>query len=237
MTTQNIPIIFSTIIQTNRKPKILGDFDYIDISFNTICDISSNIIYDTSSNIIFYKLQYYELFLINCINNVYIVTKKDNYVYLFLLDLSSNQIPICKIGYTSDILNRTLSLKLHTNIQMLLLAIMPIKGQFQEKDLHIYLKIKCPYCIMDYKYPNGSNATELYKLHPVLIKELYSYIKYLELNNRNNLLIIQEETKQIEYIEKTKQIEYIEKTKQEQEKTKQLKLQLQILKLEIKNKK
>ena len=171
----NIPIIFSTITQTNRNPKILGDYDYIDISCNTISDISSNIIYDSSSNIIFYKLEYYKIFLINCINCVYIVTEKGNYAYLFLLDLSFNEIPICKIGYTSNILERTLLLKLHTKIQMLLLAIMPIKGQFQEKDLHIYLKIKCPYCIMDYKYPNGSNATELYKLHPVLIRVIFIY--------------------------------------------------------------
>ena len=121
---------------------------------------------------------------------------------------------------------------------MLLLAIMPIAGEFQEKNLHLYLKIKCPYCIMDYKYPNGTKAFELYKLHPILIKELYFYIKYLESINNNNLLIIQEKTKQIEYIEKTKQEEEKtkqeeEKTKQNKEKTKQLKLQLQILKLEI----
>ena len=108
---------------------------------------------------------------------------------------------------------------------------------------------------MNYKYPAGSNATELYKIHPNLIKELYFYIKHLELINKNNLLIKQEETKQIEYIEttkqeqektkqeqektkqeqeKTKQIEYIETTKQEQEKTKQLELQLKILKLQQK---
>ncbi len=110
---------------------------------------------------------------------------------------------------------------------------------------------------MDYKYPYGSNATELYKINPILLK-------YLDKININNLLIIQEETeyiettkqektkqteyidktkqeleyiektKQIEYIEKTKQIEYIEKTKQEQEKTKQLELQLKILKLQNK---
>ena len=255
MITSNMTIIFSDIIPNKREPKILGDYSYINISCNTLYDISSNIIYDASNNIIFYKLPYYESFLINCVNSVSIVTEKNNYAYLFLLDLLSNSIPICKIGYTSDILNRTISLKLHTNIKMLLLAIMPIKGQYQEKDLHIYLKIKCPYCIMDYKYPNGSNATELYKMHPILIKELYSYIKYLELNNRNNLLIIQEETKQIEYVEKTKQeqektkqlaIEYGEKTKQEQEKTKQieciektkqLEIQLQILKLENRKKK
>jgi len=87
----NIPIIFSTITQTNRNPKILGDYDYIDISCNTISDISSNIIYDSSSNIIFYKLEYYKLFLINCINCVSIVTEKGNYAYLFLLDLTKYQ--------------------------------------------------------------------------------------------------------------------------------------------------
>lgn len=94
---------------------------------------------------------------------------------------------------------------------------------------------------MDYKYPNGSNATELYKIHPILLKELYFYIKYLDKINKNNLLIIQEETKHIEYIETTKQTEYIEttkqeqeKTKQEQEKTKQLELQLKILRLQNK---
>ena len=142
---------------------------------------------------------------------------------------------------------------------MLLLSIMPVKDQFDEVSLHNYLKIKCPYCIMDYTYPNGSKATELYKIHPVLIKELYYYIKHLEILNNNNLLIIQEKTKQIEYVEtpkqeqeKTKQIEYVEKTKQieyvettkqieyvettkqEQEKTKQLELQLKILKLQNK---
>ncbi len=152
---------------------------------------------------------------------------------------------------------------------MLLLAIMPIQGEYQEKLLHNHLKIKCPYCIMNHKYPDGTNATELYKLHPNLIKEFYFYIKQLELDNKNKetkqLEYIektkleqektkqeqektkqeqektkqeqektkqeQEKTKQIEYIEKTKQIEYIEKTKQEQEKTKQLEIQLEILKI------
>ena len=85
---------------------------------------------------------------------------------------------------------------------------------------------------MDYKYPHESNATELYKIHPILLKELYFYIKYLDKINKNNLLIIQEETKQIEYIETTKQEQ--EKTKQEQEKTKQLELQLKILRLQNK---
>jgi hypothetical protein len=225
MTSINTPLIFSSIIPTTRQPKQLGDYQYIDISYNNLYDISNNIIYDIPSNIKFYKLPYYKLFLIDCINNVPIIIDKDNYVYLFLLDLEFNNIPICKIGYTSDILNRTISLKTHTNINMLLLAVISVKGQFQEKNLHTYLKIKCPYCIMNYKYPDGSNATELYKIHPVLIKELYYYLKHLELINKNNLLIIQEETKQIEYIEKTKQEQ--EKTKQieEQEKTKQIKEQ------------
>ena len=222
MTTINTSLIFNNIIPTTRQPKQLGDYDYIDISNNILYDISTNIIYDISNNIIFYKLPYYKIYLTDCVNYVPIITQKDNYVYLFLLDLVYNYIPICKIGYTSDILDRTISLKTHTNINMVLLAVISVKGQFQEKNLHTYLKIKCPYCIMDYKYPNGSNATELYKIHPVLLNEFYSYLKNLELINNNNLLIIQEKTKQIEYIEKTKQTEYIEKTKQEQEETKQI---------------
>jgi hypothetical protein len=241
MTSIKIPLQFSSIIPTARQPKQLGDYDYIDISYNTMYDISNNIIYDISNNMKFYKLSYYNQFLIACVNHVPIITQKDNYVYLFLLDLYFYNIPVCKIGFTSDVLDRTISLKCFSKIKMLLLAVIPVKGQFQETALHTYLKIKCPYCIMDYTYPNGTKATELYKLHPNLIKELYFYLKHLELINKNNLLIKQEETKQIKYMEETKQIKYMEetkqeqeKTKQEQEKTKQLELQLKILKLQQK---
>ena len=216
---KNIPTIFNNIIATNRQPKELGDYDYIDISYNTLYDLSSNIIYDISNNIKFYNINYYYPFLINCVNYVPIITEKGNYIYLFLVNLLFNNIPICKIGYTSDILERTITLKKHSKIEMKLLAIMPIKGEFQEIILHSHLKIKYNYCIMDYKYPNGSNATELYKFHPLLISELYNFVKHLENINKNTLLIKQEETKQIEYIETTKQEQ--EKTKQEQEKTKQ----------------
>ena len=241
MTSNDKIIVFNDIVPDNRKPKEFGDYNYIDISCNKLYDISHNIVYDISNNITFYKLNYYKKYLIDCVNYVSITEDKDNYIYLFLLDLYHNNIPICKIGYTSDILHRTIKLKSYTNKNMLLLAIMPTKGEFQEKELHKYLKNKCSYCIMDYKYPNGTNATELYKVHPILLNELYNYMKNLDKINNNNILILQEKTKQIEYVEKTKQeqektkqIECIEKTKQEQEKTKQLELQLKILK--IKNK-
>ena len=114
-----------------------------------------------------------------------------------------------------------------------MLCIIPVEGLFQETTLQDHLKIKCPYCIMDYTYPDKTKAREIYKLHPTLIHELYYYIKNLELHSKNVLLIKQEETKQIEYIEKTKQMQ--EKTKQMQEETTQLKLQLEILKLKLKN--
>lgn len=227
-----MPLTFSSIIPTARQPKQLGDYDYVDISYdlsaNIIYDISSYIVHDISNNMDFYNFSYYTLYFIKCVNYVSITTEKDNYVYLFLLDLTHIGIPICKVGYTSDTSNRSISLKKKTDISMILLAIMPImpiKGQFQEISMHNYLKIKCPYCIMDYRYPDNSKATELYKIHPNLIKEFYYYVKHLEKNNNQSLLIKQEETKQIEYIEttkqeqeKTKQTEYIEITKQEQEK-------------------
>ena len=139
MTSINMPLQFSNIMPTARQPKQLGDYNYIDISYNNLYDISNNIIYDISNNMKFYKLSYYNQFLITCVNYVPIVTQKDNYVYLFLLDLYFNNIPICKIGYTSDVLDRTISLKCSSKIKMLLLAVIPVKGQFQEISLHAYL--------------------------------------------------------------------------------------------------
>ncbi len=250
---------FNKIISTNRTPKNCGDYDYIlDISNNILYDISANIIYDKATNTIFYKLVYYKKFLLNCINNVSITTTKGNYIYLFLINELINNIPLCKIGFTSDEYDRTMSLCKKIKKSLKLLCIIPVIGQFQEKSLHNYLKLKCPYCIMEYKYPDGTIATEIYKLHPNLIHELYYYIKHIELLSKNDLLIKQEETKQLteqtkqieyiektkqteyiektkqtEYIEKTKQTEYIEKTKQEKEKTNQEKEKTKQLKLQL----
>ena len=64
MTSTNTPYIFSSIIPTARQPKQLGEYNYIDISYNTLYDISNNIIndisnntiYDISNNMTFYKL-------------------------------------------------------------------------------------------------------------------------------------------------------------------------------------
>jgi hypothetical protein len=47
---------FTSITSYNRTPKNLGDYDYIDISYNTLYDISNNIVNDKSNNKIFYKL-------------------------------------------------------------------------------------------------------------------------------------------------------------------------------------
>ena len=74
MTSKNQIVIFNNIISNNRKPKELGYYDYIDISKNTT----------------FYKLNYYKNYLFDCVNYISII--QDNYIYLFLLDLSHNNI-------------------------------------------------------------------------------------------------------------------------------------------------
>ncbi len=281
--------ILPLVISSERSPNEIGDFDYIiDISGNPIH-------YTIYNDIPYYTYDYYKKYFSNCIKYVSIVTDKNNYLYFYLLEkpddsslnisncqvsyssgldkrknalenqLLSLNIPNCKVGYSSglDIRKNTLEKKLLCKLTLLFVTI--INGEYQEKDLHNYLKNKCSYCIMDYKYSDGTKATEVYRLHPMLINELYNYVKYLDKQNKNKLLILQEntkleiektkqieyveKTKQIEYIEKTKQIEYIEKTKQDVEKTKQdiektkqdiektkqCKLELSILKLKLKH--
>jgi hypothetical protein len=243
---------FDNIIPTNRLPRELGDYDYIvDISSCIFYDSSNNIIYDVSNNITFYNHNYYINYFVMCINYVSIVTEKNNYLYLFLID-DNNSTPLCKIGYSCYMPDRHFQLKNKLKVDLLLLAVIPINGEFEEKELHKYLKLKCPYCIMNYIYPDKTKATEIYKIHLNLISELYYYTKNIIKINEQKLEIIKEETKQIEYQEKTKQIEYQEttkqieyqektkqieyqeKTKQEQEKTEQLRLELEILKLKLK---
>ncbi len=213
---------YKNIAPTLRSPKNFGDYAYlIDISSN--CDISSYIVYDPKYKMNFHNFKYYYNYFINCVNYVSITPDFGNYLYVFLMD-TSNNIPLCKIGYTYFVNNREKSLTSKLKLDLKLLCIMPVNGEYEEIKLHNYLKIKCPYCIMDYKYPNKTKAEEIYRIHPNLFHELYHYVKTLEKNNTNRLLLVQEKTKQVELTEKekTKQEQY--KTKQEQEKTKQVEL-------------
>ena len=237
MTTFTDILSYKNIAPTLRSPKDFGDYSYlIDISSN--CDISSYIVYDPTYKMKFYNFSYYYKYFINCVNYISITPDDGNYLYVFLMD-TSNNIPLCKIGYTYIVDNRKKDLACKLKLDLKLLCIMPINGEYEEKKLHKYLKIKCPYCIMNYIYPNNTKSDEIYKIHPNLFHELYHYIKTLEKTNDNRLLLVQEKTKQIELQEKektkqeqekTKQEQ--EKTKQEQEKTKQIELQLKILMLQ-----
>ena len=93
---------FDNIISTNRSPKKLGDYDYIlDISYNIFYDISNNIVYD-DKKIIFYKLAYYKNYLISCVNYVSIASYKGNFVYLYLINEYIKNIPLWKVGFTTD---------------------------------------------------------------------------------------------------------------------------------------
>jgi hypothetical protein len=136
-----------------------------------------------------------------------------------------NDLAIIKIGYTFNIINRYKSLCNDYKCNFILIGIKNINSESDEIMFHNYMKtLTNKYNI---KYNSKSNKTklELYKLDEEVINEF---------NNFKVVLIEQEKTKQIEYQEKTKQIEYQEKTKQEIEKTKQLKLELEILKLKNK---
>jgi hypothetical protein len=102
---------FNKIVPTNRTPKQFNNYEYIiDISSCIFYDCSNNIIYDASNNIIFYNHNYYKNYFIMCINNVSITTENDNYVYLFLLN-EKNNIPLCKIGYSYEPIERQTQLQ------------------------------------------------------------------------------------------------------------------------------
>ena len=176
-------------------------------------------------------------------------------MYMYIMTELYNDLAIIKIGYTFNIINRYKSLCNDYKCDFILIGIKNINSESDEIMFHNYMKtLTNKYNI---KYNSKSNQTkiELYKLDEEVINEFNNFkvvlieqektkqIEYQEKTKQE-----QEKTKQIEYqektkqeIEQTKQIEYqektkqeIEKTKQEIEKTKQLKLELEILKFKNK---
>ena len=197
-------------------------------------DISSNIYNDISNNIFYNPIV--KDYISNCLSNfAFNFPKEDgNYLYAFLLDKEENNKPLLKIGYTANITDRNISLKIALNCNLYLLYWKIIDGEYQEKEFHKFLQTK--YKNLHFLLKKKDKIyKEIYLFHPNIMDLCVMYefpIKNLLSieQEKTKQIELQEKTKQIELQEKTKQIETIERTKQEQEKTKQLIYQLKILK-------
>ena len=211
----------------------------VNINFNYIMDISSHI-YDISNNFIIknnYKFYSYNMcrkYFLHLINNIHACN--DSVIYMFLLR-RYNDIPLCKIGYTTDIVKRHEQLEKSIGCNLYLLLKSSIKNENCEKIIHKYIKSYYNILSMDFKFLEKTSSKEMYYFDPILIKIIDEHIRMFNSNDNNQILYkieiektkqIELQTKQIEYIEITKQLEHIETTNQETEKTKQLELQIKL---------
>jgi hypothetical protein len=205
-------------------------------------DISNTIFYDISNiNAFSYKSQITIDYIGICYSNYgNYPTKKGDYFYIFLFDVSpiNTDSMLMKPGFTNEISERKQSAiyqYLPCKTKSYLLYWCSDIPEYVEIELHEILKKKYPELVyvttkVNRKKDKEKKSNEIYIYHPNIMNESINFIKNHQ--RKNNLLQIelQEKTKQIELQEKTKQFELQEKTKQFEieikEKTKQFKIEI-----------
>lgn len=107
---------------------------------------------------------------------------KKQVMYLFIIPLKTNhRYVIIKIGYTNDIIKRIISLQDEYKSKCYLISLHLINGRPNEETFHDNMKIMYPHLIQEYKIKK-TDKTELYKLSPIIIDELNTFVENLNID-------------------------------------------------------
>jgi hypothetical protein len=130
---------------------------------------------------------------------------KKHVLYAFIITITADHEDIIiKFGYTQNIANRYTTLKSEYTSGIYLVGLKQINGEDDEQQFHKLLKEKYSQLIEPHTI-NGKKKVELYKLNPVLMKELEEY-NPLEERLNDPKKIDEEEKELIEYMEKQKEL-------------------------------